>query len=482
MNIGFNFKNTYLKLPEMFYTIQQPTPVKKVELVKLNEELIQELGLNKDFFKSKEGLDILSGNNTFKDVKSLAQAYAGHQFGNFAMLGDGRAVLLGEFEGEDNKLYDIQLKGSGRTPYSRGGDGRAALKPMLREYIISEGMYGLNIPTSRSLAVVTTGENVYREDLLKGAILTRIASSHIRVGTFQYALAFGGKEEVKALADYTLERHYKNYKNESNKYKYLLDEVINNQAKLITKWMLVGFIHGVMNTDNMLISGETIDYGPCAFMDEYDIDTVFSSIDMFSRYAYGNQVAAAGWNLARFAETLVDLLDENREKGIKIAQESIAKFSSLYKKYWLEGMRKKLGFTLEENEDEDLIDELFDVMKRNKLDYTNTFVALTLEDLKYINLSNNADFEEWMEKWKSRLSKEKISKEERSGLMKSNNPYIIPRNYFVEEALENANNEEYSYMEELLKAIKNPYEYSEEQKKYTKIEKWNRPYRTYCGT
>ena len=482
MDIGSKLKNTYLELPEIFYTIQKPTLAKSPELIKLNVELIKELDLNEEFFKSKEGLNILSGNEEFDNIKSLAEAYAGHQFGSFAMLGDGRAILLGEIETKEGKIFDIQLKGSGRTNYSRGGDGRAALKPMLREYIISEGMNGLKIPTSRSLAVVTTGENVYREDLLKGAILTRIAKSHIRVGTFQYAMAFGEKEDLKALADYTIKRHYKECEEEENKYKSFLDKVIENQAKLISKWMLVGFIHGVMNTDNMLISGETIDYGPCAFMDEYDINTAFSSIDMYYRYAYGNQPSIGTWNLARFAETLIHLLDEDRDKSIEIAQESISKFSSLYKKYWLKGMRNKLGLFLEEDGDEELINKLFHIMQKNKIDYTNMFVALTLNDLEYINLKENNELEEWIKVWRERVKREGKDEDDRIKLMKENNPYIIPRNYFVEEALEMANNSNYTYMNELLEELKNPYAYSESQNKYTKTKKWDRPYRTYCGT
>ncbi|MGL4849910.1 MAG: protein adenylyltransferase SelO [Clostridium sp.] len=482
MKNGFNLKNTYLELPDMFYSIQEPTKVKKPKLIKINEDLIKELSLNREFFESEEGLDILSGNKVFEETTPISQAYTGHQFGNFAMLGDGRAVLLGEHLTQDGTLLDIQLKGSGRTPYSRGGDGRAALKPMLREYIISEGMHGLNIETSRSLAVVETGEEVYRQSALKGAILTRIAKSHIRVGTFQYALALGGTEEVKALADYTLDRHFKGYESSEDKYIYLLREVVKNQAKLISKWMLVGFVHGVMNTDNMLISGETIDYGPCAFMDAYDSDTVFSSIDMYARYAYGNQPSIGGWNLARFAETLLDLIHEDREKAIEIAQKEVAKFTVLYKVEQLKGMRRKLGLELEKEEDEYLIQSLLGLMKKYKADYTNTFIALTLDDYSFTELKDKEEFKAWVEAWKVRLEKEEKSKAEIMELMKKSNPFVIPRNHRVEEALEAGNEGDFSVMENLLEALKNPYEYNREYEKYTKLPEKKDVYVTYCGT
>lgn len=482
MKNGFNLKNTYLELPDMFYSVQEPTKVKKPKLIKINEDLIKELSLNREFFESEEGLDILSGNKVFEGVTPISQAYTGHQFGNFAMLGDGRAVLLGELLTEDGKLFDIQLKGAGRTPYSRGGDGRAALKPMLREYIISEGMHGLNIETSRSLAVVETGEEVYRQSALKGAILTRIAKSHIRVGTFQYALALGGAEEVKALADYTLDRHFKGYESSENKYIYLLREVVKNQAKLISKWMLVGFVHGVMNTDNMLISGETIDYGPCAFMDVYDSDTVFSSIDMYARYAYGNQPSIGGWNLARFAETLLDLIHEDREKAIEIAQKEVAEFTVLYKAEQLKGMRRKLGLELEKEEDEYLIQSLLGLMQKYKADYTNIFIALTIDDYSFTELKDKEEFKAWVEAWKVRLEKEGKSKEEIMELMKKSNPFVIPRNHRVEEALEAGDEGDFSVMENLLEALKNPYKYNREYEKYTKLPEKKDIYVTYCGT
>ena len=303
-----------------------PTPVRSPKLIILNHQLAASLGLNAEALQSEDGVAMFAGNRIPEGASPLAQAYAGHQFGHFNMLGDGRAVLLGEQITPEGKRVDIQLKGPGRTPYSRGGDGRAALGPMLREYIISEAMHALGIPTTRSLAVVTTGEAVIREDELPGAILTRVAASHLRVGTFQYVAKWGTVEELRILADYTLKRHFPDVEADENPYLSLLQEVIKRQAELIAKWQLVGFIHGVMNTDNMAISGETIDYGPCAFMDVYDPATVFSSIDRQGRYAYGNQPSIAGWNLARFAETLLPLLDDNQEQAVELAQEQITQF------------------------------------------------------------------------------------------------------------------------------------------------------------
>lgn len=353
-NKYLKLENTYANLPKKMFSIQNPNDISSPKLIIFNDSLADVLGLDADFLKGKDGIDILSGNKVLEGTTPISQSYAGHQFGYFTMLGDGRAVLLGEYISKDGQRFDIQLKGSGRTPYSRGGDGKAALGPMLREYIISEGMNGLGIPTTRSLAVVTTGESVIRETELEGAVLTRIAKSHIRVGTFQFAANYGSIEDVKALADYTLNRHFKKVSNSENQYLYLLNEVIKRQAELISKWQLVGFIHGVMNTDNMVISGETIDYGPCAFMDTYDLNTVFSSIDTYGRYAYGNQPKIAAWNLARFAETLLPLLDDDTDEAVKIAEKSLSRFEILYKNNWLSGMRKKLGLFNEEDKDEHL--------------------------------------------------------------------------------------------------------------------------------
>jgi uncharacterized protein YdiU (UPF0061 family) len=414
----------------------------------------------------------------------LAQAYAGHQFGHFTMLGDGRAVLLGEQITPAGERVDIQLKGSGKTPYSRRGDGRATLGPMLREYIISEAMHGLGIATTRSLAVVTTGEPVIRETEQPGAILTRVAASHLRVGTFQYVSEWGTVEDLCALADYTLQRHFPGNNADENRYLFLLQEVIKRQAVLISKWQLIGFIHGVMNTDNMALSGETIDYGPCAFMDVYDPATVFSSIDVHGRYAYGNQPSIAAWNLARFAETLLPLLHVNQEHAVKLAQDAISNFAVMYHYNWLRGMRAKLGMFNEEEQDESLIEDLLSMMHKHSSDYTNTFRALTFSKPEDTTVFGTTEFTEWYELWQARLNRQQESKDLSHQLMRNNNPAIIPRNHRVEEALEAAVKKgDYSVMERLLKVLSDPYAHSPEQSDYsTPPEPSTCPYRTFCGT
>ena len=481
---GFKLDNSYARLPDIFYTKQNPIPVPKPKLAVLNYSLIEELGLDTRELEGSEGVDILSGNKIPDGSSPIAQAYAGHQFGYFNMLGDGRAVLIGEHITPEGERVDIALKGSGRTPYSRGGDGRASLGPMLREYIISEAMNALGIKTTRSLAVVTTGEPIIREKILPGAILTRVASSHIRVGTFQYISKWGSIEELKLLADYTLKRHFADKINEENKYLLLLKEVINSQAELIAKWQLVGFIHGVMNTDNMTISGETIDYGPCAFMDTYNSDTVFSSIDTYGRYAYGNQPDIAAWNLARFAESLLPILHDDKNEAIELAKSAISDFSKIYMENWLSGMRAKLGLFNEEDEDEYIIEGLLSIMNKYGADYTNTFRALTFNKLEETGMFGKAEFDKWYEIWNQRLIKQEQSKEDSRELMKKNNPAVIPRNHRVEEALEHAvNNGDYSVMDKLLDVLKKPYEHSKDQDEYTKLpEESNTPYRTFCGT
>ena len=482
-HIDFNFHNSYIKLPKIFYTEQEPTPVKGPKLVVLNYTLAKELGLDAEALKSEDWVAVFSGNKVPEGTVPIAKAYGGHQFGHFTMLGDGRAILLGEHITPEGKRVDIELKGSGRTPYSRGGDGRAALGPMLREYIISEGMKGLGIPTTGSLAVVTTGETVIREEYLTGAILTRTAESHIRVGTFQYAANWGTIEDVKALADYTLERHFKDGLKAENKYLYLLKEVIKKQANLIAKWQLVGFIHGVMNTDNMTISGETIDYGPCAFMDQYDPATVFSSIDIQGRYAYGNQPNIGAWNLARFAETLLPLLDEDQEKAVQLAKEAIAEYYKIFEGAWYSGMRRKLGLFEEEEKDEYLIEGLLSTMKKYGADYTNTFRALTKGSIEETGLVGKEEFDLWLDLWSERLERQGRTKEEVRALMKENNPAVIPRNHRVEEALEAAvNRGDFGVMDNLMKVLKNPYDYSKDQEVYATVPKGRGKYRTFCGT
>ncbi|RDW16686.1 protein adenylyltransferase SelO [Oceanobacillus chungangensis] len=480
---GWNLDNSYARLPESFFSNTDPTPVRSPKLIILNNQLAASLGLNVETLQNEEGLAMLAGNQISEGASPLAQAYAGHQFGHFNMLGDGRAVLLGEQITPNGERVDIQLKGSGKTPFSRGGDGRAALGPMLREYIISEAMHGLGIPTTRSLAVVTTGESIIRETELPGAILTRVAASHLRVGTFQYAAKSGGLAGVKILADYAIERHFSGIEANENRYYSLLQEVMKLQAELIAKWQLVGFIHGVMNTDNMAISGETIDYGPCAFMDVYDRKTVFSSIDVEGRYAYGNQPYIAAWNLARLAESLLPLLDGNKEQAVKLAQDEISGFNELYHAYWLAGMRAKLGIFNDEIGDEALIQDLLDMMEKYRADYTNTFRTLTTDRYEDMAMFGTPEFSQWHERWQARLGRQQESKVSSNQLMRKNNPAIIPRNHRVEEALDAAVDQgDYSVMEQLLDVLTTPYAYTAEQEEYAAGPVSTTPYRTFCGT
>ena len=478
---GWNLENSYAMLPDFFYSKLNLSRVSSPKLVVLNNELAKYLGFDINGLISAEGLSYLSGNDVPEGSIPIAQAYAGHQFGYFTMLGDGRAMLLGEQKIPEGKKYDIQLKGSGKTPYSRGGDGRAALGPMLREYIVSEAMHALNIPTSRSLAVVTTGEPVIREKLHKGSILTRVAGSHIRVGTFQYAAYFGTDENIRQLADYTIDRHFKEIEKNDTPYYGLLKEAVKRQASLIAKWQLVGFIHGVMNTDNMALSGETIDYGPCAFMDAYNPDTVFSSIDTYGRYAYKNQPQIAVWNLSRFAESILPLIDENMEKSIKLAQDAVSEFFELYHNYWISGMRSKLGIFNGETEDEALVEDLLDLMHKNKEDYTNTFLKLTFGDT---SIQRTQEFVEWHKRWQARLERQAQTKEESFELMKNSNPAVIPRNHRMEEALRAAEEEgDLSVMERLMSILNKPFVHSADQKEYADLPPSSFcDYKTFCGT
>jgi len=481
---GWNLDNSYARLPKLFFTSLNPTPARSPKLIILNYPLAESLGLSPQALQSEDGLEVLAGNRIPEGALPIAQAYAGHQFGYFTMLGDGRALLLGEQITPLGERVDIQLKGSGKTPYSRGGDGRATLGPMLREYIISEAMHALGIATTRSLAVVTTGESVIRETDLPGAILTRVAASHLRVGTFQYVSKWGTVEDLRALADYTLQRHFPDVDAVENPYLILLQEVIKSQAVLIAKWQLVGFIHGVMNTDNMALSGETIDYGPCAFMDAYDPATVFSSIDNQGRYAYGNQPHIAGWNLARFAETLLPLLHVNHEQAVKLAQNMIADFTELYHCNWLAGMRAKLGLFKEETEDESLIEDLLSIMQQYGADYTNTFLALTFDTPEDTALFESPEFAQWHELWQARLGRQQEPKASSHQLMRNSNPALIPRNHRVEAALKAAvEQEDYSVMERLFDVLSSPYAHSPEQADYSTLPSPStRPYRTFCGT
>jgi serine/tyrosine/threonine adenylyltransferase len=481
---GWSFDNSYARLPELFYTRLNPTPVRAPELILLNEAFASSLGLKAEALNSEEGIAVFAGNQIPEGASPLAQAYAGHQFGYFTMLGDGRAILLGEHVTPAGERVDIQLKGSGRTPYSRSGDGRAALGPMLREYIISEAMHALGIPTTRSLAVVTTGEPVFRETELTGAILTRVAASHLRVGTFQYAASRGTIEELRALADYALERHDPELAGEDQRYLRFLRAVIQRQAELIARWQLVGFIHGVMNTDNMAISGETIDYGPCAFMDVYNPATVFSSIDRQGRYAYGNQPPIAAWNLARLAEALLPLLHEDEEQAIQLAEKEIGDFGQQFERHWLAGMRAKLGIFHEEPEDQALAEDLLGLMQQHGADYTNTFRALAVNKLEDSALFSTREFAQWKERWESRLARQPEGMDASRQLMRSSSPAVIPRNHRVEEALEAAvERGDLSVLKQLLDVLSKPYDDSTQHNDYCTLPAASdRPYRTFCGT
>lgn len=485
-DMGWNLQSSYASLPKSFFSCQSPVPVCSPKLVVINHSLAKSLGLHIEALQSKDGVAMLAGNQLPPGAVPLAQAYAGHQYGNFTMLGDGRALLLGEQLTPSGERFDIQLKGSGQTPYSRRGDGRAALGPMLREYIISEAMQALGIATSRSLAVVATGEPVIRESALPGAVLTRVAASHLRIGTFQYVAAWGTDEELRALADYTLQRHFPDIlaSDADNPYLPLLREVIKRQAALIAKWQLVGFIHGVMNTDNMAISGETIDYGPCAFMDAYDPATVFSSIDLQGRYAYGNQPQIAGWNLARFAETLLPLLHAEQTHAVELAQEAVSEFSRLYRLNWLSGMRAKLGIFNEELADESLFEGLLAIMQAHHADYTNTFRELSCETLEDKAMFASPEFAQWHELWAARLLRQKESKASSQQLMQASNPAVIPRNHLVEAALAAAvKQEDYNVMDRLLSVLAIPYTYLPGQDDYfTLPTSSSLRYRTFCGT
>ena len=480
--INWNFDNTYFNLSEPFREKINPSPVKKPEIILLNNDLAKLLSLDFSKISNTELSNIFSGNLLPAGSNSIAQAYAGHQFGHFTMLGDGRAILLGEHVSQSNKKYDIQFKGSGKTAFSRNGDGRAALGPMLREYIISEAMNALKIPTTRSLAVVKTGELIQREKALQGAILTRVASSHIRVGTFQYIAARQKNDELKTLLDYTIDRHYPEIKNSNNQALDLLNRLIERQCDLVVNWMRVGFIHGVMNTDNMTISGETIDYGPCAFMDTYDPKTVFSSIDQNGRYAYCNQPGITKWNLARFAECLIPFFEKDQKKAIQIATETINDFEKKYEEKWMNMMRNKLGISGLDNKDKPLILDLLTWMHEKKADYTNTFCHLMNLDPKKEKIFEDSKFIVWKKRWKERLLKNDNNQIKSKELMKNNNPLVIPRNHKIEEALEAAELNDMKPINKILEILKNPYDKQSEIIDYQYPSKSSEKYQTFCGT
>lgn len=476
---GWRFDNSYARLPEALFTRVNPVPVGKPELVAFNSALAAELGLDAGLLRER-GADLLAGNRLPQGADPIAQAYAGHQFGHFTNLGDGRAVLLGEQITPSGSRVDIQLKGSGPTPYSRRGDGRAALGPMLREHIISEAMHALGIPTTRSLGVVATGERIMREAPLPGAVLTRVAASHIRTGTFEYVRALGDRALLETLTRYTLERHYPESAGSGNPALALLGGVLERQASLVARWMGVGFIHGVMNTDNMALSGETIDYGPCAFIDSYDPATVFSSIDRNGRYAFGNQPEIALWNLTRLAEALLPLIDEDQEKAVAAAREALGDFSRRFRAHHAAGMRAKLGLITEEEGDDALIAGFLEGMKRDGADFTESFRSL----------ANSAMTERagpalsaWLPGWRARLDRQNRGAEEVSAVMRLANPAVIPRNHRVEEALAAAVSGDLSVMNRLLEALANPFEETAANEPYRKApEPGGAPYRTFCGT
>lgn len=462
--LTWRLEHSYSRLPGLFFTEVEPTPVAEPRLVIFNASLAEQLGLPED------EAAVYAGNRLPPGARPIAQAYAGHQYAHFTGLGDGRAILLGEQITPDGDRFDIQLKGPGPTPYSRRGDGRAALGPMLREYVISEAMHALGIPTTRSLAVASTGEKVWRQDGgLAGAVLTRVAASHIRVGTFEWAAAHREVEGLRALAEHTRQRHYPEIENDPVA---LYEAISERQAALIARWMLVGFVHGVMNTDNMALSGETIDYGPCAFMDAYHPETVFSSIDRHGRYAYGNQPPIAQWNLARLAEAMLPLFHEDEKQAIEIANGLIPKFEPRFKHHWLAGMRAKLGLFTEEAEDATLIQDLLNEMQETEADFTNTFADLT---------TGRFEPDEWHARWQSRLQRQPQPREESIALMRRHNPAFIPRNHQVEEALAAAQEGDMQPFHALLDVVSHPWDHERHLPDYAKPGT-AAGYRTFCGT
>jgi len=478
----WQLENSYSDLYKQFYTRIDPTPVNNPSLVIFNKVLSKELGI--DLPEDKELLaQIFSGNKLPKKAKPISQAYAGHQFGHFSILGDGRAHLIGEQISPNGKRFDIQFKGSGPTPYSRNGDGRAALAPMLREYIISEAMYALNIPTTRSLAVVSSGESIMRSSLTEGAILTRIAASHIRVGTFEYANKMLDHSAVKQLADYAIKRHFPEFISKENSYLSFLKAVITQQAKLIASWMHIGFIHGVMNTDNMTISGETIDYGPCAFMDIFSMNKVFSSIDQNGRYEYGSQAHIAHWNLTKLAESLLPLLHENMDEAIKLAEVAISEYANDFNSAWIDGMRSKLGLLNEEEGDYVLAQNLFSWMENAKADFTSTFRDLSYENLSDKDIYNSPDFKKWYDLWQARLSRNSKPIKSALNTMRKCNPVIVPYNHLVEEALSAAEEGDIQPFYKLLSALEKPFEFSSSNEGFLNSTPDPNPhYQTFCGT
>ncbi|MGH1350515.1 MAG: protein adenylyltransferase SelO [Methyloligellaceae bacterium] len=491
--ISFNFDNSYAGSLEDFYVSWKGDKAPAPKMIKLNTVLAEELRLDPSLLDSETGAEIFSGSKAPEGANPLAQAYAGHQFGFFSsQLGDGRALLLGEVIDIHGNRKDIHLKGSGATPFSRGGDGKAALGPVLREYLLGEAMHALGIPTTRALAAVTTGQDVIRETILPGAVFTRVAASHIRVGTFQFFAARRETEKSRQLADYTIARHYPHLKDAENPYLSFFEAVLDKQAALIARWMHVGFVHGVMNTDNMTISGETIDYGPCAFIDNYNPDALFSSIDEHGRYAYKNQPVIAKWNLSRFAESLLPLIDDNDEAAVEKAKNVIATFPEIYTAYWLDGMRTRLGLSTQEDGDLELANDLLSSMENQNVDYTLLFRSLA----KAVNgkpeeavslFDDPSAFKSWLPRWQLRYEKEDSSTPNpfnRAKAMNKVNPLYIPRNHKVEEALTAAvSNGDYSKFETLLEVLEHPYDEIPGREEFVSPPPDDLgPYKTFCGT
>lgn len=484
---GLDFSTSYLTLPNSFYQTQQPSPVSQPSLIQLNVTLADELGIDSQSLASPEGLAVLAGNHVPEGAASIALVYAGHQFGHFnPQLGDGRAILLGEVKDAKGKHWDIQLKGAGPTPFSRGGDGRSAIGPVLREYVLSEAMHRLGIKTTRALAAVSSGEDVYREQALPGGVFTRVASSHIRVGTFEYFYGKNQPAALKQLADYVITRHYPELTDADNPYLALLGAVMDAQAQLIASWMSVGFVHGVMNTDNTSISGETIDYGPCAFMESYEPATCFSSIDQQKRYAYGNQPAIGQWNMARLAESLLTLIDDNEKKSVELAEALLGQYPERFNQYWLSLMRKKIGLTTAADGDEALIKDFLAIMKDEKTDFTLGFRNLSnlLANNDNANPVSSEKRQNWLQRWQQRLAEESRNPSEVIQGLNKQNPLYIPRNHLVEAMIEAAVKEQdFAPMQALIDVLSDPFTEQPDKQRFAQAggSSWQQ-YRTFCGT
>ncbi len=491
------FENTFANLPSNFYSKVKPSIFPNPKLIVFNDSLSNLLKIDKNWIKSEAGINCFSGKNIIKSSIPLSMVYAGHQFGTWVpQLGDGRAILLGEIIDRNNMRWDVQLKGAGKTPFSRNGDGKATLGPVLREYLISEAMNALKIPTTRSLTAISTGEIIQREKELPGAIITRVAKSHIRVGTFQYFASRGEVNSIKTLADYVIERHYPEFQKKNNKYIQFLRKVIKSQAKLISQWLSVSFIHGVMNTDNTSIIGDTIDYGPCAFMDIYNPNQTFSSIDTFKRYSYSNQALICHWNLTQLASSLLPIISDNEKTSLKLAQNEIDKYTDLFNDYWIRIMRQKIGLKKSNNDDIKLVKELLIIMQKQKLDFTLTFSSLVfvLIDKKLIKRNDNLfqyfkkiysnELRNWTKKWKNRLLLEDKTNDQIVKLMNKTNPVVIPRNHLVEEALnEVIDYKRYDKFFKILKILKSPFDQSQNEKRFLFPPRPEEEiHQTFCGT